>query len=404
MAHRFMGRERSVRNMISKKVGDIFSKKFASVHENDLLSSCLNIFDKEKPAALAVLDNNGKYKGVLALRSIVRSGLDPSKAKVEALMRTAPKLILQDSASKAAKLMIESEIRQLPVFDKEKLVGFLTDEELIHAAVMDKWGDTMITKMMTEKPYVVEEDETVGGVLSLFRDHGISHAPVVSKGKLVGIVSVIDFVKHLFKPLERPRKSGLTIEKTKTLGGSVKDIMSAPVVTVTPGTTLREAEQVMHKNDVHSLVVVAEDKPIGIVTKRDFLEPLAQMEMKENTIDVQFSTRDIQLDETGKRYIMNDFKSFAQRYQPLLEAGTLFVYMKTHGANHKGEQLIHTRLQLRTSKGNFFSASDGWNLDQTFHTALERLERQILRSKEFEKDKEHAISYLSRIRFPMSDF
>jgi predicted transcriptional regulator len=399
-----MGGKRGMRNMISKRVGEIFSKKFASVHENDLLSRCLDVFEKEKPAALAVLDNKGKYKGVLALRSIVRSGLDPSTAKVETLMRTAPKLTLQDSVSKAARLMIESEIRQLPVFDGEKLVGFLTDEELIHAAVMDEWGETMITKMMTEKPYVVEEDENVGGVLSLFREHGISHAPVVSKGKLVGIVSVLDFVKHLFKPLERPRKSGFTIEKAKTLGGPVKDIMSTPVVTCTPGTTLREAEQTMHKNDVHSLVVVAEDRPIGIVTKRDFLEPLAQMELKERTIDVQFSTRDIQLDDTGKRYIMNDFKSFAQRYQPLLEAGTLFVYMKTHGTNHKGEQLVHTRLQLRSRKGNFFSASDGWNLDQTFHTALERLERQILRSKEFEKDKEHAINYLSRIRFPMSDF
>jgi len=390
--------------MISKKVGEIFSKKFASVHENDLLSSCIDIFEKQEPAALAVLDNKEKYKGVLALRSIIRSGLDPSKAKVETLMRAAPKLTPQDSVSRAARLMIESEIRQLPVFDGEKLVGFLTDEELIHAAVMDEWGDTMITKMMTEKRYVVEEDETVGGVLSLFREHGVSHAPVVSKGKLVGIVSVIDFVEHLFKPLERPRKSGFTIEKAKALGGPVKDIMSSPVVTVTPGTTLREAEQTMHKNDVHSLVVVAEDKPIGIVTKRDFLEPLAQVEMKETTIDVQFSTRDFQLDEAKKRYIIKDYKSFAQRYQPLLEAGTLFVYMKTHGTNHKGEQLVHTRLQLRTRKGNFFSASDGWNLDQTFHTALERLERQILRSKEFEKDKKHAINYLSRIRFPMSDF
>jgi len=393
-----------MRNMISKRVGEIFSKKFASVRENDLLSSCLDVFEKEKLAALAVFDTRGKYKGVLALRSIIRSGLDPSTAKVETLMRTAPKLTPNDSASKAARLIIESEIRQLPVFDGEKLAGFVTDEELIHAAVMGEWGETMITKMMTEKPYVVEEDETIGGVLSLFREHSISHAPVISKGRLVGIVSVIDFVKHLFKPLERPRKSGFTIEKAKTLSGPVKNIMSAPVVTVTPGTTLREAEKVMHKNDVHSLVVVAEDKPIGIVTKRDFLEPLAQMEMKEKTVDVQFSTRDIQLDATGKRYIMNDFESFAQRYQPLLEAGTLFIYMKTHGTNHKGEQLVHTRLQLRSRKGNFFSASDGWNLDQTFHTALERLERQILRSKELEKDKEHAINYLSRIRFPMSDF
>jgi predicted transcriptional regulator len=398
------GEGRGERKVIAKKVGDIFSKKFASIHENDMLSSCLEIFEKEKPGALAVLDSKGKYKGVLALRWIIRSGLDPSTTKVETLMRSAPKLTPQDSLSKAARLMIESEIRHLPVFDGEKLLGILTDEELIHAAVMDRWGETMITRLMTEKPHVVEEDETVGGVLSLFREHGISHAPVVKNGKLVGMVSVIDFVKHLFKPEQRTMKSGFIDEKSKTLGVSVSEIMSAPVVTVTPGTVLREAEQIMHKNDVHSLVVVAEEKPIGIVTKRDLLEPLAQMDTQGKTIDVQFSAHEVRLDETQKRYITSDFESFAKRFQPLLEAGTLFVYIKTHGASPKGEQLIHIRLQLRTSKGNFFSAADGWNPDLTFHLALEHLERQVLRSKELEKDKEHAVNYLGRIRFPLSDY
>jgi len=31
---------------------------------------------------------------------------------------------------------------------------------------------------MTKKTFVLEEDESVGTVLSLFREHGISHAPV----------------------------------------------------------------------------------------------------------------------------------------------------------------------------------------------------------------------------------
>jgi CBS domain-containing protein len=395
------GRRRRI--MVANTVEEIFSKNYASIHENEILSKCIELFEKEGFPVLAVLDSKGKYKGVLAERWVRRSGLDPSTAKVQTLMRSAPKLEPKDSISKAARLMIESEIRQLPVFKGEKLLGFVTDEQIIHSAVMDKWGENEISRVMTTKPYFVDEDEPIGSVLSLFREHDISHAPVMNKGKLVGVVSVVDFIEHLFKPLERPRKSGFSVERTKTLGGPVKEIMSSPAVAVAPETSLRDAEQIMHKNNVHSLVVVVEGYPIGILTKRDFLEPLAQLEMAEKMINVQFATKEVQLDETEREYLMNDYKSFAEKYRPVLESGTLFVYMKTHGVSHKGEQLIHIRLQLRTRKGNFFSASDGYSSDQAFHLALEHLERQFLKSKEFEMDKDQTSKYFRRIRFPLSE-
>ena len=127
--------------MTSIIVKDIFSKDYQSVREEDRLSSCLSLFKKKKPPILVVLDSKGRYKGVLARRWILRSKLDPSKAKVKTLMRPAPKVALADSLSKVAKLMIESGIRQLPVYSKDDLLGFVTDEEVIHGAVMEKWGD-----------------------------------------------------------------------------------------------------------------------------------------------------------------------------------------------------------------------------------------------------------------------
>jgi hypothetical protein len=54
--------------------------------------------------------------------------------------------------------------------------------------------------------------------------------------------------------------------------------------------------------------------------------------------------------------------------------------MKSHGSNYKGDQLIHCRLQLRSRIGAFYSTSEGWDVEQTFRIALDRLERQILRS------------------------
>jgi len=386
-------------------VKDVFQKGFVSVNGNDTLSACLSLFKEGTPPVLAVLNDEGKFQGVLSRRWIIRSRLDPSVTKVKTLMRAAPAVTLQDSLSKAARLIIESDIRQLPVYNTEGgvLVGFVTEEDIIHGFVMEEWGKGKVEEIMTKDPFVVEEDDSVGSVMSLFREHGISHAIVVKDRKLVGIVSIHDIIEHIFQPGRRQTLGDRVGTKIRTLSIPVKGIMTAPVFTVTPEAILRDVDQRMHEHDISSMVVTVRDRPVGIVTKRDFLEPIAQMETPRLRFTVQFSVKDVELDDIEQGFIMDEFESFIRRYEETLEAGTLFVYMKTHGTNYKGNQLIHCRLQLRTRKGSFFSASEGWVTEQTFRIGLDRLERQILKSKELEYNPELATRYLLETRFPFSE-
>jgi CBS domain-containing protein len=386
---------------MTKIVEDVFSKGFLEVHENDTLSSCLSLFKKEALPVLAVIDSDGRYKGVISRKSIIRSSLAASGTKVKTLMRPAPAVTLKDPLSKVAKLMIESEIRQLPVYSEEKLLGFVTDEDVIHGAVMERWGNTRVEEIMTKKPFVIEEDESLGAVLSLLRTEGISHVPIVSDGKLVGMVSIYDIIENVFQPRHLQRVGERVGEKVPVLSIPAKGIMVKPVVTVLPETKLRDAEEQMHKFNISSLVIVSKGRPVGIITKRDFLEPLAQMEQPVQKLTVQFSVKDLEIDENQRGFIISDFESFAHRYGEKLEAGTLFVYMKTHGTNFKGDQLIHCRLQFRTKKGAFFSSSEGYGVEETFRVALDRLEGQIVKSKELSHDREFAKEYLRR-RFPLT--
>jgi CBS domain-containing protein len=386
--------------MASSIVEEIFSKKFTSVSQDEMLSTCLSLFKEEVPPVLVVVDNKGKYRGVISHKRIVRSRLDPSTTKVETLVESAPKIRLQDSLSKVARLIINSGIKQLPVFSGEKLVGIITDEDVIHGAVIGKWGNIKVDEIMTKKPFVVEKNESVGAVLSLFREHGISHAPIISEGKLVGMVSISDIITHIFQPRQRQTVGDIAGEKVPVLSLSAKGIMAKPAITVLPETMLKDAEGQMHKFNISSLVVVSKGRPVGILTKRDFLEPLAELDLPRQRITVQFSLKDVKLNTPQREFIMDDFESFAGRYREMVEAGTLFVYMKTHGTNYKGERLIHCRLQFRTGKGSFYSSSEGFGVEQTFRLALDRIERQILRSREFSYDPIYARKYLGLIDFP----
>ena len=384
-------------------VKDVFSKGYIQIHENDTLSQCFSLFKSKKTPVLAVFDEKENYRGVITRRWIIRSRLDPSNAKVKSLIRAAPKVAEETSLSEAARLMIESSIRQLPVFSAEKLLGFVTDEDIIHGVVLEKWGNKKIKEIMTEKPFVLEEDESVGVALSLFRERNVSHAPVVKNGRLTGLLSIHDVIENVFQPKERQTFGEILGEKVPVLSVSIKGIMSRPAITVLLTNRLRYAVEKMHRFDISSLVVVERKRPAGILTKLDFLEPIAQMEKPYRRLSIQFSIKNLGVDDVQRSFIMDDFEAFVQRYGKTVESGTLFVYLKSHGSNFKGDQLVHCRLQFRTVKGSFFSSGEGWGVEQTFRLALDRLEGQILKSKELPYDREFAREYLRRMRFPLTE-
>jgi CBS domain-containing protein len=362
---------------------DIFSKGLNSVQDNDTLSRCLDGFKKGMPPVMAVLDEKGKYVGMITRRAVLRSRLDFTAAKVRSLMQVAPQVSVDMSLGELAKLMIGSGMRQLPLFDKGKLLGFVTDEDVIHGAVGDEWGRGAVEKVMTRAPHTIEAGRSVGAVLGLMREFGVSHAPVMEGGKLVGMVSIEDILENIYWPQRRQTTGDIVGEKIETLGIAVKGIMASPVITVDGKTSLRVAEQQMHDHDVSCLAVVSNDRLVGIVTKLDFLEPISQVAAAARKLTIQFGVKDIEIDEAQQGFMMDEFDSFSHKYQEAFQLGTLFVYMKSHGdTTMRGTPMIHCRLQFRTVRGTFYSASEGWGVEPTFRVALDRLERRLMRSKE----------------------
>jgi CBS domain-containing protein len=389
----------------SVSVRDILTKGFKTVEANDTLSRCLEAFEKGLPPVLAVLSNTGKYEGMITKRAILRSRLDPTTAKVKALMRVAPTVNLDFSLSKTANLMIQSGMRQLPVLEKNKIMGFITDEDLIHTAVTSEWGNIKIETIMTKAPHTIEADRSVGAVLSIMREYGISHVPVMDSGKTVGMISIYDILQNIYWPQRRQTTGDIVGEKIETLSVPAKGIMNRPVTTVEQKTNLRDSEKMMHDHNISCLVVTSGDRPVGIVTKLDFLEPISQLETRERKLSVQFGIKDVDIAPSQQKFMIEEFDSFSHRYQDAFQQGTLFVYMKSHHNTAVRETpLVHCRLQLRTVRGTFISSSEGWGVEPAFKVALDRLERRLLRSKELlSYNPRYAKDYLRKIGLPQEE-
>ena len=88
----------------------------------------------------------------------------------------------------------------------------------------------------------------------LMREFGISHVPIMEKGRLAGLVSVQDILENLYFPPKRMGNMDVAGDRIDTLGVAAKGIMSAPVITVEPKKSLRDCEQLMHNRDISCLM------------------------------------------------------------------------------------------------------------------------------------------------------
>jgi len=113
----------------------------------------------------------------------------------------------------------------------------------------------IVGNRMTQEPITVDpEDLSIRASLKM-QAGGFRRLPVVSDGKLVGIISERDLREHRGH-----------LEQIKING-----IMTENPITVTPATTVEEAAQIMLERRVGGLPVVADGRVVGIVTASDIL-------------------------------------------------------------------------------------------------------------------------------------
>ncbi|KKX27593.1 CBS domain-containing protein [Rhizobium sp. LC145] len=100
----------------------------------------------------------------------------------------------QQTIAEIARIMADREIGFLPVGDDDRLVGTITDRDIVIRAVADGLGgDTKVREVMSRDVKYCFEDEDVDEVAHNMGDIQVRRLPVVSREKrLTGVVSIGD--------------------------------------------------------------------------------------------------------------------------------------------------------------------------------------------------------------------
>ena len=130
---------------------------------------------------------------------------------------TADPISLGPSAplSKAGELMKEHRIRHVPVAEDGKLLGLITQRDLLAlASAEDQYSTT--GELMRQNVFTVSVDSDMRGAALLMQKHKIGCLPVVREGQLVGIVTDSDYVSLAINltPLPLPPASSYAFALT----------------------------------------------------------------------------------------------------------------------------------------------------------------------------------------------
>lgn len=89
----------------------------------------------------------------------------------------------------------------LPVVDEGKVVGVVTEFDLLNAVKEGKdLKKILADDIMTKDPICVEEDTHVDEIIRIMTEQKIIRVPVVREGNLIGVISRCDILNSLIQP------------------------------------------------------------------------------------------------------------------------------------------------------------------------------------------------------------
>lgn len=99
----------------------------------------------------------------------------------------------------AIALMADKNIGAVPVVDRGKLLGMLSERDYTRKVILQGKSSkkTVVSEIMSPNLFTVTPGDTVGECMRLMTEKRVRHVPVMENGDFVGILSIGDVVRWM---------------------------------------------------------------------------------------------------------------------------------------------------------------------------------------------------------------
>jgi len=360
------------------------TKNFISISPESNITKLISLIEKYYLRQILVIERK-KLKGIIYAKELAKRGIsNPEKTKVSSIMNFPPPEISPETKiNEAAKLILKTGLRALPVVENKKVVGIVSIFDIVEAASKTKEFRQTIAETVMSIPEIITIYDDIGRARFLMREKNISRLPVVDKNKkLCGVVTIFDLLKAV-KPKDRINFYSMAAEKETIMKIPVSTIINNSPVIVERNSTLNEIVNLMEKYKTDGVVVAENQFPVGVITAKDLLEfYVSSLEQKGIYYQiVGLVDEDDFIVATVDRMIRDTIQKISKIYKLQF----FFLHIKRYEKKGKIKYSIRTR--VLTDKGTFVTKSHEWDLRTAVDRALEKLQRIVFKEKRWKKDR-----------------
>jgi CBS domain-containing protein len=328
--------------------------------------------------------------GMITIESIARRVTGALSTKVEHLLILPPLVTLPTTYPEIAEALLSTGLRAAPVVGRRgELVGLVSRSDLVRAfpGLGQMAGSRAVTVEEISIPAstVLHEKDLCRNVVSQVRLLEEQPLPVVDrKGRLVGAVGVRDLGAVLWRPIQGGKRDPRSVHTA--LDVEVGSIMHAPPVTVPVGTDVATAARRMTEEDVSSVFVVEDGRPVRILSQASLMGLVVARSRPPKT---PARVEDVYVEITGLRgsgdpellaEIDHVVARWLRRITRAVRPRLLSLHFAPHATHRTSDLTVEAR--LHTDDGIFYASHTGWNLLAGVAGLLEELAGQTRRARE----------------------
>ena len=384
------------------EIKPLITEDFVILDEESTLSELigkLKTFEKRT----ALVFRKKKYLGLIEKKKLLKSRLDVSKAKIKNFVQITP--IINENADlfETAYLMYQSDLRYIPVESNKKIIGVLNALDLTKLiAELPEVKDTKVRDIKLVKPRKVNMTDPVVIAMNIMFQEKIDHVPLFEDGEVTGIITFKDLLRGYlnWSPKRNFSAKFNNAANAKCAESEMQKLNNIPVsnfstnynlITTTTGESLVRAIDLMLKKGISDLLVMENDKFVGMLTVKSILRQIGNLKIPKKFTIKFVGLNKAQLEPYQKYNIKKIASNEAMKLQKKINNElNLVLHLKAYNKGGRQKYSVHIKLEY---PGQLIAINqDDWDLEtalrKTFDNAKNAVKKKFRgdssRDKEYE--------------------
>ncbi len=375
-------RREMLRSVIDKKqISELINTKFETITPETGLSDAVAKMRASNLYEIPVV-NKKKLVGVLSFGSMVKKRAMVAGMKVKGMMDIPPGITAETSITEAAEQFIATNYRNMPVVKGTSLVGILSRGDVIKIVQgIKEFKDMKASDIMTYDITAVQAKEPIRNALEMMRRIDVRTIPVVDeKFKLAGIIGIRDIINFSWSGGKTAMETrGERVGNRNPVEIQVESIMHPAVTTIKPDTTVNDAVKIMLDKNFSTLPVVEKDAIKGVLTAYDVLELMASVKERD-VVYMQISGLEEE-DRFNLDQMEREIQTELAKIAKIQKPMLFNMHVQKYNASGNTAKYSLTA-RMHTSQKTYIASGVDWSLMAATSDLMKRFDEMVTENKE----------------------